>query len=136
MACHVDPDRGYHMRSHPTIGMDIFMYVDDPGVYLTAHCDRVDDKLAEAAGFPIEKHKKEHDIKAALASAQAEVLKKFGENKPQFVMERGDFKVVDIGLGRHNVLSGNEVLNKNPISKEEAKILLDHLSPPPKEAAK
>lgn len=133
MACHINADRGYHMRSHPTLGMDIFMYVDDPGVYLTAHCDRVDEALAEAAGFPVAKHKKEHEIKYALAAAHKAVLEKYGAAKPKFFMERGEFKIMDIGMDRYNVLSGDEVLNKDPIPKEEAMMLLDHLSPMPKD---
>lgn len=132
----VDADRGYHMRSHPTLGMDVFMYVDDPGVYMTAHCDPVPDDLAEAAGFPVEENRKKHQIKSALAAAQREVLDRYNENKHEFVVERGDFKIQDIGLGRFNVFSGKQLLNKNPISIEEATILLDHLSPQPKEAKK
>lgn len=127
----IDLDRGVHMNSHPTLNMDVYMYVDDPGVYLTAHGDLVPKEIAEAAGFPVEKHEKAHNIKTAMAAAMAEVMTKFGgEDGPKLHMERGGFKVMNIGMGRYNVHGPDgDLLTKAPVPKEQAELLLAHLAP-------
>lgn len=133
----IDLDRGVHSRTHPTLNMEIYMYVDDPGVYLTAHGDPVKPDLAEAAGFPVAEQVREHEIKTALENAQKQVLEKFGEaqGKIKVVKERGGFRILDIGLGRHNVLTtGGDVLNKEPLTLELAQVLLDNLAPVPEKA--
>ena len=105
MAFRIDLDRGVISRSHPSLGMDVYMYVDDPGVYLTAHGTEVALALAEQAGFEVDKYAKQHKIKVAMANAQADVLAQFNEATTEVLVERNGFKVVDIGLGRCNVLS-------------------------------
>jgi hypothetical protein len=140
MVFSIDLDRGVWMRTHPTLNMDVYMYCDDPGVYYDAHGNTVPEELAAAAGFDTEKLGRDHKIKVALKEAQDAVLAGFGEAKTKVSAERGGFKIMDIGLGRFNVHDpeGN-LLHKTPISKEQATILLDHLSPkaePPKPAVK
>lgn len=135
----IDLDRGVHSRTHPTLNMDIYMYVDDPGVYITAHGDPVKPELAEAAGFPVAEQVKEHEIKVALDNAKRQVLERFGEaqGKIKVVAERAGFRIIDIGLGRHNVVtSGNDVLNKEPLTRELADLLLDNLAPVEQKAEK
>ena len=135
MAFHIDLDRGVISRSHPSLGMDVYMYVDDPGVYLTAHGTEVALALAEQAGFEVDKYAKQHKIKVAMANAQADVLAQFNEATTEVLVERNGFKVVDIGLGRCNVLSPDgDLLNKTPVSREQAEILLKHLTPDEKDA--
>ena len=135
MAFRIDLDRGVISRSHPSLGMDVYMYVDDPGVYLTAHGTEVALALAEQAGFEVDKYAKQHKIKVAMANAQADVLAQFNEATTEVLVERNGFKVVDIGLGRCNVLSPDgDLLNKTPVSREQAEILLKHLTPNEKDA--
>lgn len=135
MAFRIDLDRGVISRSHPSLGMDVYMYVDDPGVYLTAHGTEVALALAEQAGFEVDKYAKQHKIKVAMANAQADVLAQFNEATTEVLVERNGFKVVDIGLGRCNVLSPDgDLLNKTPVSREQAEILLKHLTPDEKDA--
>jgi hypothetical protein len=127
-------DRGVIMRTHPSMNMDIYMYVDDPGVYFSAHGDVVADDLARTSGFDVDKQSREQSIKQAMKKAQEEVLAKFGENKSKVVAQRDGFKVVDLGLGRHNVMGpGGDLLTKSPVPLEQATILLDHLAPKPVE---
>lgn len=131
----VDLDRGVWSRTHPSLNMDIYMYVDDPGVYFNAHGHPVSKELAEAAGFDTEELDKKHKIKVALEKAHKDVLSQFGEAETKVYAERNGFKVMDIGLGRFNVLGPEgELLNKSPIPKEQAELLLNHLAP--KEADK
>lgn len=132
MAFNIDLDRGVHMRSHPASGMDIYMYVDDPGVYLSAHGNQVDDKLAEASGFPVEEFAKKRRIKLALAAAHDKVLQELQESEGthNVVAEKEGFQMVDIGMDRFQVLSPDgEALNTHPLPKHDAEILLEQLVP-------
>lgn len=132
MVFSINLDRGVHMRTHPSLSMDIYMYVDDPGVYYTAHGDKIDPELARAAGFPVDKQLHDHKVNEALKQAQKEVLEKFGEAKSAVLKERDGFKIMDLGMGRHNVLGPEgDLLNKMPLSLEQAEILLKHLAPEP-----
>lgn len=126
----VDLDRGMEIHSHPSTGMDVFMYVDDPGVYLSAHGTPVSEQLAEQAGFDIERFGRERRIKQALAAAHKQIMDDFNANGggPKIIEEREGFKVVDIGMDRHQVMSPDgKVLNTVPLSLANAKILLEHL---------
>lgn len=123
-------DRGVQVRNHPSMSMDIYMFIDDPGVYFSAHGDKIDPELARAAGFDVDDQSRRQQIKQALKKASDEVLARFGEAKVATVLEREGFKIIDLGLGRHNVLAPDgDLLNKAPLPLEQAKILLDHLAP-------
>lgn len=128
----IDLDRGVWMRSHPSIGMDIYMYVDDPGVYYDAHGNGVPKELAEAAGFDVETLQKEHLRKTAMDNAMAEIDAKYGSHEKKVVKESGGYQVWDLGLGRYNVTDAKgNLLNKVPITKEQYEVLLKHLAPTP-----
>lgn len=133
MVFSIDLDRGVWMRTHPGVGMDVYMYVDDPGVYYDAHGNQVSKAIAEAAGFDVEKLEVEHKRKTAVDNAMKEIDAKFGTTQPKVHAEQGGFTAWDMGMGRFNVkdAQGN-VLNKDPISKEQAEVLLKHLAPKPK----
>ena len=150
MVFSIDLDRGVHMRAHPSLGMDIYMYVGrprdpskpesdwvgaDPGIYFDAHGNEVSNVLAEQAGFDVESHTKQHKIKVALEEAGKEVLVRFGETKNEVVKERAGFKIKDIGVGRHNVEDpdGNVLNGRQPLTLDQANILLSHLAPVMKE---
>lgn len=131
----INLDRGVISSTHPSLNMDIYMYADDPGRYLTAHGDEVDERLAEQAGFDIAKYGRERKIKTAMAEAQAQILRENDIPISDVIEERGDFKIVDIGMDRHNVMTKDgSVLNKAPLTPAQARILLDHLAPNKKEA--
>jgi hypothetical protein len=133
MVFSIDLDRGVQMSSHPSLGIDIYMYIDDPGIYYTAHGNPISSELARAAGFDVDAFEKKHKIKLALAKANQTVLDEFNENPgPKLVEERDGFKIMDIGMGRHNVVGPDgDVLHKTPITLEQANILLDNLAPKP-----
>jgi len=137
MVFSINLDRGVHMRSHPSMGMDVYMYVDDPGVYFDAHGNKLTSEIAEQAGFPVDDLDQKHRIKEALDAAQKQVMEQFGVAPKGPVAERDGFKVLDLGLGRYNVLGPDgSVLTKQPISKEHAMLLLDNLAPNPEKVGK
>lgn len=134
----IDLDRGVHSRTHPATGMDVYMYVDDPGVYLTAHGTPVPEELAVQAGFPTQEYAKKRRIKLALAAAHNKVMQELAEaNQGEKIVtkERDGFRVVDLGYDRYQVLSPDgDVLNTTYLSLNHALILLDQLVPPEEEA--
>ena len=129
----IDYDRGAMFMIHQTTGMNIYMYMDDPGKYVNAFGNPVPERLAQEAGFDIEKYgnarvKKER--KAQFDNLLEKELEGPQDEKVEPILERGGFKVYDKGLGRFNVVDpeGNQ-LNTTPLSKEVAELLVDQLAP-------
>lgn len=130
----IDLDRGVHSRTAPDNGgMEIYMYVDTPGVYLSAHGTEVPIALAEAAGFPVAEHMKKRRLKEALEAARNEVLAKMQEadgREKVVTRDKEGFKIVDIGMDRYVVYSpDDDRLTPEPLSLMHANILLDQLVP-------
>lgn len=134
MAFNIDLDRGVHSRQDPQTGMDVHMYVDEPGVYRSSHGTVVDVELARRSGFPVDEQLKLRHRQQAVQAAQDKVLAELdAANLGERVVyaEREGFKVLDIGYDRFDVLSPEgDKLNKSPMGKREAVILLDQLVPP------
>lgn len=133
MIFNIDLDRGVHVRTDPATGADVYMYVDEPGVYRSAHGGIVDVELARRAGFPVEEHLKQKRVREALKTAQDKVLAELqaadGREKVN-VLEKGGFKVIDISYGRYNVVSpDDDQINPTPLNLRAAIILLDELNP-------
>lgn len=128
----IDFDRGVMICSHPS-GVDVYMYFDDPGVYLTAHATKVSEEMARAAGYDVEVWGKKRQIRVAMAQAQAKVMEQFAAAELEaniVVKEKGGFKVVDIGVGRFVIKDpDDETITDQAMSKEAAEILLDQLVP-------
>jgi len=133
MIFNINLDRGVHSRTDPGTGMEVYMYVDDPGVYLSAHGTEVDVELARRAGFPIDEQMKKRHIKLALKNAQDKVLAELAEadkSEKVVVKEKAGFKVVDIGYDRYRVHDPDgDLLTPSPLSLRESVILLDQLVP-------
>lgn len=124
----IDYDRGALIKTHPGTGMDVFMYVDDPGKYLNAHGHAVPETIAQESGYDVEKLGKEKlrlerkKNAAALIDAELADDKDLTEN---VVAEIDGWQLISLGLGRHNVVDpdGN-ILNKNHLSVEMGQKLL------------
>lgn len=124
----VDYDRGVIIVTHQLSGMDVFMYVDDPGKYFNAHSGPVSEAIAREAGFDTEKLAKDRVKKSrkdqALAMIDAE-LSDDKDTKEETVEERNGYKIVTTGLGRHHLVDpdGNRLTNV-PLPLEGAQKLL------------
>jgi hypothetical protein len=126
MAGKIDYDRGVLIMTHPGSGMDVYMYVDSPGEYLTAHGKEVNEKIAKEAGYDVEKLGKEKVRLERRRKAAQEIDAEFEiEGKEEVVQEKEGFKVVAYGYGRHNVIDpdGNK-LNNIPLTLDMALKLL------------
>ena len=144
MTRNISYKRGVIINMDPRTGVEIFMYVDDPGVYLSAHGTPVSEGLAQSAGYDIAKFAKERKLKERLKQAHASIQKELEMESAKsdnriVVKEKSGWKVTDIGLGRHNVQDpeGN-VMHKGHLTGEQALSLIEQLvpDPPPPEPAK
>lgn len=117
----IDLDRGVMMTSYQ--GVEIYMYLDDPGVYLNAYGTEVPESLARAAGLDVDKFSKQHMRKVRMAAAQKGIedelaILEQNEGNHRVVKTVKDFKLVDVGLGRFKVEDpdGN-ALTKEPVTR-------------------
>jgi len=130
----IDYDRGVLIRAHQATGVEVYMYIDTPGEYLSVHGTPVTTELARQAGYPVDELGKKRELrermKTAHANIEAELMLQAEEKK--VVREKGGFRVVAFGLGRHQVLAPDDtLLTPNPIPEEQAFLLLDQLVPSP-----
>ena len=125
----VDYDRGVLIMLDPVSGMDVFMYVDSPGVYLTAHSKPVPEEIAKRAGYDVEKLAKDRlkgERKAqALRAIEEEMADEKDMREDVVCEDASGFKVITTGMGRHHVIDpdGNQ-LTRLALPKESALKLL------------
>lgn len=132
MSKHIDVDRGVLMRYLEGTGIQVYMYVDEPGVFLNAFGKEVSEDLAKQAGFDVERLSRERvkreRMKAAFAAIEAEIDN--SEAKENVVEERDGFRLIDIGLGRYMIKDPEGAsLNPVPVTEQIAKKLFDQLVP-------
>lgn len=115
----IDLDRGVMQKAYEAI--DVYMYIDDPGVYLNAYATPVTEAIARAAGFDVEKYAKLRQRKLLLQKAQAQIEAQLAlePDEETVIEEVKGFKLVDIGLGRVQIRDpeGGFLLN-SPVTKE------------------
>ncbi len=134
----IDLNRGVVHRE--TSGVEVYMYKDDPGVYLNAFGLPISEDLAKRAGFDIERFRRGHAFKDHMAKAEEQWKAQKGvadEAAHETVIERAGWKVNHISLGRHHIYDpdGNRITT-TMVTREEALDLLDALVPPePKKEA-
>lgn len=131
MVFSIDYDRGVHMRTHPA-GIDVYMYVDTPGVYLSPHGTVIAERFATEAGFPTEVLGKQKLLRERMATAMDKVKAELemAEKKHVVKREKEGFKLIDLGMGRYMVQDPecNDLLPA-PVTDEQAGLLLESLVP-------
>lgn len=131
MPLKIDYDRGVQKRHHGS-GLEIYMYVDAPGVYLNSHGTEVSEALAQQAGYPTEDLGRQRVMKERMAQATEAIAREMGiaPKEKKVVKEKGGFKVIDIGIGRHQIEDPDgAVLTPQPLPLEQATRLLEELVP-------
>lgn len=104
----IDYDRGVVIKTIADINMDVFMYKDAPGEYLTATGKPVPKELAARAGYDVdflEREKLRRERRAAAAEAiDKEMELAENPNDKRVVLTVGDYRVVAFGRSdRHAV---------------------------------
>lgn len=120
----IDYDRGVIINTDNVTGIDVYMYVDAPGVYLNAHGIQVPEVIARSAGFNVEGNAKEKlklDRIAAAKSVIENDLKDATDETGECIKLDGGYSLIGIGLGRYLLKDpdGN-TLTETPLSKEHA----------------
>lgn len=125
----IDYNRGVLKRAHPS-GIEIYMYLDTPGVYLNARGDEVNEVLAAGAGYPVEEFGKEKLKRARMSQAMRTIEDEIGASAGVEKVEddHNGYELVNIGLGRYHVRDpdGNN-LTPVSVSKEIAEVLLRNM---------
>lgn len=126
----IDYDRGVQIYTHPLGNIDVYMYVDEPGVYLNAFGVEVSEEMAAQAGYPVEQLRKARQRKERMAQAMVLIEKELelvGQVR-DVVKENKGFKVVHIGLERYHLEDPDGgVLTAAPVNKAQALKLLGQL---------
>lgn len=120
----IDYDRGVIIKIEPLTGSDVFMYVDQPGQYLSAHGLPVPENFARAAGYDVEHLAKERvklDRKKIASDAIDAELSDDKDAKNAVVEEVNGYKLVDIGLGRFLIRDPEDnLVTATALAKEHA----------------
>lgn len=123
----IDLNRGVTIRRHGASGMQVYMYKDDPGTYLDAYGDEVDEKLATQAGYDVVTLAKERDRKARIAEEIAKINAAYGTvDGGDIAFEKAGFKAVALmGEGQYQVVSpeGNPLTDKSLTLAEAKKVV-------------
>ncbi len=129
------PNGGVTHRQGPG-GIAVFMYNDDPGVFLNERGAPVSDRFAEAAGFDVQSLGRARRKKIAMAKVGAQVDAEFSEQtNSNIIMERGEYRLVEIAPGHFAIHfiepdGHGSPLSATVLSRKAAEKLFDELAPP------
>ncbi len=129
----IDYNRGVQIQTHRT-GVDVYMYIDTPGVYLNAYGTPVSEQLAKEAGYDVERYSRAKLAKDLVAKAKAEIEAQIAGTAgfvQKVIVSAAGFEVVQVNdYGGHIVRSPDgQVLTPFAMPLEGAKALLGGLAP-------
>lgn len=131
MSKEIDYRRGVRKRVHPASGVEIFMYKDQPGVFLNAFGKEVGEDIAHQAGYNVDKLKraKLRQERMELARQTIEEELEASTDERRVVYEVGDYVLVDVGEGRTYIedVDGNRYVG-TPMPFEQAKTVVDSMA--------
>lgn len=130
----IDLNRGVRMSKDPITQLEVYMYFDDPGVYLTPQGKNVPAEVAERAGYDVSALKKQHDKKSRMADFQSMLDSEYGDAAERKVLEERDgYKLVEVGtLGNVMVLDDEDKpLVLTPLPLDIGTELFDKMAPKP-----
>lgn len=134
MPSNIDYDRGCIIKMDQNTGIKVFMYVDDPGVYLSKYGTPVAEDLARAAGFDVERLAKAHAKKVMVSDAikaieaDAQLADGF---EPRVVAKAGPFHLIAANPFGGHVVEAVDGTRLTPFAmpKEQALALIQKLAP-------
>ncbi len=123
----IDLNRGVTIKTDPSTGARIYMYKDEPGVFLNAHGAVVVETLAARCGFQVKDLMRERRKREALERSAREIEAEFEEKmavktKDKVLEESADgYRAVQQPFGRCWVYGPDDKpINDRPLTKEEA----------------
>lgn len=130
------PNGGVLARQGPG-GVSVFMYNDDPGVFLNERGAPVSERFAEAAGFDVQTLGKMRRKKQAMAAAARGVESEFEQEvgNSNIVLERGEYRLVEVANGHFQIHfvetdGRGSPLSASILTRKAAEKLFDELAPP------
>lgn len=127
----IDYDRGVMIRQDGKSGIEVYMYIDDPGIYLSVHGNKISEDLARSAGYPVDAQLKARQFKLKLADFEAKLKTELQveEAGAQTLREHLGFKLIELGPDRCQIISPQGiVLNTQVLPKDEAVKLFDEVT--------
>lgn len=127
----IDYDRGVLINQHPS-GIEVYMYIDEPGVYLSAHGNVIATKFAKEAGYNVDELERKKKIKDGLREYEAKLRAEMElpEEQRKVLKEWEGFKVIELTPGRCQLLAPDgKVLHDGVLPADKAIELLDALVP-------
>jgi hypothetical protein len=128
----IDYDRGVMKSVQPSTGVEVYMYLDEPGVYRNAFGDVITEKLAQEAGFDVEKFRKARIRRERMADAKRAIEEELDHSDVQtkVVKQRNGYALVSMGFGRYNIEDPDgQPLTDKPLTKQEAEAVFDKVVP-------
>lgn len=91
----IDLNRGVRKQYAKESNIEVYMYKDDPGVFLDRSGEPLSEAIAADAGFDIESLKKKREKMEKMRSAIEQIEKEYGDGFDDY--ERGGLKIVRAG---------------------------------------
>lgn len=131
----IDYDKGVVIRRADKLGIEVFMYKRQPGVYLSQHGKTLPEVIAKEAGFDVDVLGKRARARARLTEfrdkLEAETELEEGKVVRRVVYEAGGFRVVQLGHPSRNVVedSDGHLLTEGVfLAQDVAKTLVDQMA--------
>lgn len=127
----IDYDKGVLKRKHP-LGLDVYMYVGQPGVFLNAHGGEVSPQLAAEAGFDTDALLKERRRRDRVAEAESAINAEFNKPEARKVVARlNGYEIVRVNGNNHVIVDaeGNPLTTGKLLTKEQAVKVAEQMSP-------
>ena len=137
----VDYNRPLIKKIDQSTGIEVYMYMDLPGVYYNTFESQVSEALAASAGYDValfgKQKRRREQLVVAMDAIDAQLDLQEDNGQKEVVVDRGGFSVVHIGLGRHIIedQDGGKIVDR-PLTLDEAKAALEKLVPKAEEKTK
>lgn len=126
----LDLNRGVITKYHPG-GLKVSMYFDDPGTYYNDRGEKIDESFAKAAGFDIEKNRKEKLKQLKLEQFKRQLDEEYASAEERLAEElarNGGHDVRPVGGGQF-ALFGKDGKRVMVGSREEIELLVGPVKP-------
>lgn len=117
----IDLNRGVEIRRHKATGSQVFMYVDEPGVYFNENAVDCGEEIARECGFDTETHGKLKERQERLEESRVKVEEDLGLDQDIEIAKRFGFTVIESTPNSHDIFDPNgQKVNAHPMEKAEA----------------
>lgn len=98
----------------PVLDMEIFMFLDEPGVYYDRKMRKMPEEVAAKVGFDVKREAKLRAINERRKEVMSEIADVVEENTRTVVETRGDYQLVEINEGQFTVTGpGGDFMDPN-----------------------